>query len=301
MSRDFSDRGTVEDSTQTRDEARADSVCGSTGLVQPGNSRAGNKPGTETGHAVTTTEGAVDGPNDSQGQVVAALAPTPVRARLDADRTAKPMTEIVGVFPEGKKSFFHNAESLIARPTEEGRRTVEGQPPCGKHTTDLSRAERHWCRLPANHAGDHESVRTDGSVYRWRCSSDVGARRSADAPIRCGQCPACRADPDDLGRALPCEGSRSNEATAADVQRARWVLNRDGLTEDDMVQMFGLKVRLPRQDHRCGSSFESDEEIFDCSLHRGHDGRHVAIDGDVGCEQLRAVWPCSTQATEPKR
>lgn len=43
----------------------------------------------------------------------------PERARLDADRTAKPKTEIVGVFPPGTKGFYHNAESLIARPTGE--------------------------------------------------------------------------------------------------------------------------------------------------------------------------------------
>ena len=39
------------------------------------------------------------------------------RARLDADKTAKPLTEIVGVFPTEKKSFYSNAEALIARPT----------------------------------------------------------------------------------------------------------------------------------------------------------------------------------------
>lgn len=37
------------------------------------------------------------------------------KARLDEDKTAKPKTEIVGVFPAGKKSFFHNAESLLVR------------------------------------------------------------------------------------------------------------------------------------------------------------------------------------------
>lgn len=44
---------------------------------------------------------------------------SPRAARLDADGTAKPLTEIVGVFPFGKKGFYDNAEALIARPTKE--------------------------------------------------------------------------------------------------------------------------------------------------------------------------------------
>jgi hypothetical protein len=42
------------------------------------------------------------------------------KARLDSDGTAKPKTEIVGVYPVGKKNFYHNAEELIVRPTEQG-------------------------------------------------------------------------------------------------------------------------------------------------------------------------------------
>lgn len=38
-------------------------------------------------------------------------------ARVDADGTAKPKTEIVGHFPIGKKNFYSNAERLSVRPT----------------------------------------------------------------------------------------------------------------------------------------------------------------------------------------
>jgi hypothetical protein len=41
------------------------------------------------------------------------------RARIDGDKTAKPKTEIVGVFPRGKKNFYDNAERLVVRPTKE--------------------------------------------------------------------------------------------------------------------------------------------------------------------------------------
>lgn len=40
---------------------------------------------------------------------------TSAPARLDADGTAKPLTEIVGVFPEGEKNFFSNAVRLVHR------------------------------------------------------------------------------------------------------------------------------------------------------------------------------------------
>jgi hypothetical protein len=36
-----------------------------------------------------------------------------MKARLDADGTAKPLTEIRGVFPIGKKAFYSNAEELV--------------------------------------------------------------------------------------------------------------------------------------------------------------------------------------------
>jgi hypothetical protein len=42
-----------------------------------------------------------------------------VKARLDADKTAKPKTEIVGVFPPGKVNHYHNASELVVRPTED--------------------------------------------------------------------------------------------------------------------------------------------------------------------------------------
>lgn len=51
------------------------------------------------------------------------------RARLDEEGTAKPKTEIVGVFPAGKKNFYHNAEQLIARPTESQEEDVPADDP----------------------------------------------------------------------------------------------------------------------------------------------------------------------------
>lgn len=43
----------------------------------------------------------------------------PEPARLDADRTARPKTEIVGVFPEQKADgWYHNADALVARPAQ---------------------------------------------------------------------------------------------------------------------------------------------------------------------------------------
>jgi hypothetical protein len=47
------------------------------------------------------------------------LVPKARRARLDADKTAKPLTEIVAVFQPGQRNFYSNAERLIARPTED--------------------------------------------------------------------------------------------------------------------------------------------------------------------------------------
>ena len=38
-----------------------------------------------------------------------------VPARLDEEGTAKPLTEIVGVYPAGKKNFYSNAEALLHR------------------------------------------------------------------------------------------------------------------------------------------------------------------------------------------
>lgn len=58
---------------------------------------------------------------------------SPVRARADADGTAKPLTEIAGVFPAGKKNFYDNAVELIARPTQGATGTFEC-PICGRDT-----------------------------------------------------------------------------------------------------------------------------------------------------------------------
>ncbi len=46
------------------------------------------------------------------------------RARIDAEGAAKPLTEIVGVFPAGATNWYHNAEELIARPTDSSTDTT---------------------------------------------------------------------------------------------------------------------------------------------------------------------------------
>lgn len=46
-----------------------------------------------------------------------AASPIARPARLDEDGTANPLTEIVGVYPAGKKNFYGNTTRLIARPT----------------------------------------------------------------------------------------------------------------------------------------------------------------------------------------
>jgi hypothetical protein len=60
---------------------------------------------------------AVDNCRFHKGEIVSSRLKGPARARLDADGTAKPKTEIVGVYPEGKTNWYHNTQELIARPT----------------------------------------------------------------------------------------------------------------------------------------------------------------------------------------
>lgn len=54
------------------------------------------------------------------------------RARLDEDRTAKPKTEIVGHYPEGRRNFYANAERLTYRATTDqcARCWARGSKPC---------------------------------------------------------------------------------------------------------------------------------------------------------------------------
>lgn len=70
---------------------------------------------------------------------------------------------------EQYKSLYH--ESLAECVKLISERVAELR--CPEQTTDLSHGDRHHCRLPRGHGDrrhkdEHESVRADGSLYRWK-------------------------------------------------------------------------------------------------------------------------------------